>query len=49
MGREGEGGRKAEGNKVTLMDLTEKLTLGHRIEGDKGVRRDREEGGRMNS
>lgn len=28
---------------MILVDLTEKLALGHRIEGDKGVRRDREE------
>lgn len=43
MGRKGEGGRKAGSNKVILVDLTEKLTLGHRTEGDKGVGRDREE------
>lgn len=40
----GEDGRQAGCNTVILVDLSEKLTMRHKIEGDKGVsRRDTEE------
>lgn len=38
-------GRQAGGNKVVLVDLTEKLTLECRIKENKGVGTDREEEG----
>lgn len=41
----GNGGRQARGNKVVLVDLTEKLALECRIKENKGVGTDMEEEG----